>query len=133
MINIHPALLPSFGGHGMYGRKVHEAVVARGCRVSGVTIHFVSEEYDRGPILAQWPVPVMEGDDAEALAARVLRVEHRLLPAVVSGIARGQLGLSSSGRADWTSPLFGAETFQAGRSDAVTNFESVGTTSGRAE
>lgn len=133
MINIHPALLPSFGGHGMYGHKVHEAVVARGCRVSGVTIHFVSEEYDRGPIVAQWPVPVMEGDDAEALAARVLRVEHRLLPAVVSGIARGRLGLSSSGRADWASPLFGAEAFQAGPGTAVTTLESVEAPSGSAE
>ena len=125
MINIHPALLPSFGGHGMYGRRVHEAVIDRGCKVSGVTIHFVSEEYDRGPIVAQWPVPVMEGDDAGALAARVLGVEHRLLPAVVSGIARGRLRLSSAARAEWRHPLHGAETFRAGPDDGVTTLESV--------
>jgi formyltetrahydrofolate-dependent phosphoribosylglycinamide formyltransferase len=125
MINIHPALLPSFGGHGMYGRRVHEAVIDRGCKVSGVTIHFVSEEYDRGPIVAQWPVPVMEDDDADALAARVLRVEHRLLPAVVSGIARGRLGFSSPGRAEWARPLYEAETFRAGPDDGVTTLESV--------
>ena len=134
MINIHPALLPSFGGHGMYGRRVHEAVIDRGCKVSGVTIHFVSEEYDRGPIVAQWPVPVMEDDDSDALAARVLRVEHRLLPAVVSGIARGRLSLSSAGRAEWAAPLHGAETFSAGPDDGVTTLESVrSVSSGRAE
>ncbi|MEJ2312261.1 MAG: phosphoribosylglycinamide formyltransferase [Gemmatimonadales bacterium] len=125
MINIHPALLPSFGGPGMYGRRVHEAVIDRGCKVSGVTIHFVSEEYDRGPIVAQWPVPVMEDDDSDALAARVLRVEHRLLPAVVSGIARGRLHLSSDARAEWKLPLHGAETFRAGRDDGVTTLESL--------
>jgi formyltetrahydrofolate-dependent phosphoribosylglycinamide formyltransferase len=125
MINIHPALLPSFGGHGMYGRQVHEAVIDRGCKVSGVTIHFVSEEYDRGPIIAQWPVPVMESDDSDALAARVLRVEHRLLPAIVSGIARNRLRLSSDGRVEWAPPLFGAEAFRAGQNDGVTTLESV--------
>jgi formyltetrahydrofolate-dependent phosphoribosylglycinamide formyltransferase len=123
MINIHPALLPSFGGHGMYGRRVHEAVIDRGCRVSGVTIHLVNEEYDRGSIVAQWPVPVMEGDDAESLAARVLGIEHRLLPAVVSGIARGRLSLSTAGRARWASPLYPAEMFSAGTEDAVTTLE----------
>ncbi len=87
MLNIHPALLPAFGGWGMYGRRVHEAVIAAGCRVSGATVHLVDEEYDRGPILAQWPVPVWPKDTPETLAARVLRVEHALLPAAVAALA----------------------------------------------
>jgi formyltetrahydrofolate-dependent phosphoribosylglycinamide formyltransferase len=88
MINIHPALLPSFGGKGMYGRKVHEAVLASGAALSGPTVHLVSTEYDRGPILAQWPVPVHPDDTPETLAARVLAAEHQLLPAVVLAAAR---------------------------------------------
>ena len=88
LINIHPALLPAFGGDGMYGRRVHEAVLASGAAVSGATVHYVDEEYDRGPILAQWPVPVRAGDTPDSLAARVLEVEHRLLPAVVLALAR---------------------------------------------
>jgi len=88
MINIHPALLPSFGGKGMYGRRVHEAVLASGATVSGPTVHLVTAEYDRGPILAQWPVPVRPGDTPETLQARVLAVEHQLLPAVVLAAAR---------------------------------------------
>lgn len=83
MINIHPALLPAFGGRGMYGHKVHQAVLASGATVSGATVHLVDEEYDRGPIVAQWPVPVEPGDTPETLAARVLEVEHKLLPLVV--------------------------------------------------
>jgi phosphoribosylglycinamide formyltransferase 1 len=88
LINIHPALLPAFGGDGMYGRRVHEAVLASGAALSGVTVHYVDEEYDRGPILAQWPVPVRGDDTPDSLAARVLEVEHRLLPAVVLALAR---------------------------------------------
>jgi len=88
MLNVHPALLPLFGGAGMYGRRVHEAVLASGARVTGVTVHLVDEQYDHGTILAQWPVPVRPGDTADALAARVLAVEHRLLPAVVRAYAR---------------------------------------------
>ena len=94
MINIHPALLPAFGGKGMYGRRVHEAVLASGATVSGCTIHLVNAEYDRGQIVAQWPVPIARDDTPESLAARVLEVEHQLLPAVVvaaahaGGIAR---------------------------------------------
>lgn len=91
MINIHPALLPAFGGAGMYGRRVHEGVLSSGATVSGATIHYVDEEYDHGPIIAQWPVPVHGGDTQKMLAARVLEVEHRLLPAVVTELAR--LGL----------------------------------------
>ena len=88
MINIHPALLPAFGGKGMYGHYVHEAVLASGATVSGPTIHLVTAEYDRGPIVAQWPVPVSPDDTADTLAARVLTVEHQLLPAVVLAAAR---------------------------------------------
>lgn len=83
MLNIHPALLPAFGGPGMYGRRVHEAVLASGARLSGATVHLVDEVYDHGTILAQWPVPVRPGDTPDTLAARVLAVEHRLFPAVV--------------------------------------------------
>ena len=83
IVNIHPALLPAFGGKGMYGMRVHEAVLASGARVTGPTVHLVDEEYDRGPVLAQWPVPVLAGDSARLLAARVLRVEHVLYPRVV--------------------------------------------------
>jgi phosphoribosylglycinamide formyltransferase 1 len=88
IMNIHPALLPAFGGRGMYGRYVHEAVIERGCRVTGATVHWVNENYDEGRIIAQWPVPVVPGDTAESLAARVLRVEHRLYPAALSAVAR---------------------------------------------
>ncbi len=88
MINIHPALLPAFGGPGMYGRRVHERVLASGAAISGATVHYVDEEYDHGPIIAQWPVPVRPGDTPETLAARVLEIEHRLLPLVVLELAR---------------------------------------------
>jgi phosphoribosylglycinamide formyltransferase-1 len=88
IINIHPSLLPEFGGEGMYGRRVHEAVLAAGRPVSGATVHLVDEAYDRGPILAQARVPVLPGDTPERLGARVLDVEHQLLPAVVLAAAR---------------------------------------------
>ena len=87
IVNIHPALLPAFGGRGMYGRRVHEAVLASGARESGATVHLVDEVYDRGAILAQRRVPVLPGDTPDRLAARVLEVEHRLLPAVVLAAA----------------------------------------------
>lgn len=83
IINIHPALLPRHGGAGMYGRRVHEAVLASGDRESGATVHLVDEEYDRGAVLAQARVPVLPGDTPATLAERVLSVEHRLLPAAV--------------------------------------------------
>jgi phosphoribosylglycinamide formyltransferase-1 len=88
LINIHPALLPAFGGAGMYGRRVHAAVLASGAALSGATVHYVDEEYDRGPVIAQWPVPVRPDDTPDSLAARVLAVEHRLLPVVVLELAR---------------------------------------------
>ena len=98
MMNVHPSLLPAFGGQGMYGRRVHEAVLDAGARVSGATVHFVDEVYDRGAIIAQWPVPVFEEDTAESLAARVLRVEHLLLPRVVDLLASESLALDDDGR-----------------------------------
>lgn len=87
IINIHPALLPKFGGEGMYGMHVHAAVLAAGELESGATVHFVDEEYDRGTIIRQERVPVMPDDTPETLAARVLTAEHRLLPDVVRSIA----------------------------------------------
>ncbi len=92
IVNMHPALLPAFGGKGMYGMRVHEAVLASGARVTGPTAHFVDEEYDRGPIIAQWPVPVRAADDPRALAARVLEVEHVLYPRVVDHLGRALAG-----------------------------------------
>lgn len=87
IINTHPALLPAFGGKGMYGERVHQAVLASGARETGVTIHLVDEVYDRGEILAQTRVPVLHDDTVERLATRVLEAEHRLLPAVVLAAA----------------------------------------------
>jgi len=87
VLNVHPALLPGFGGRGMYGLRVHEAVLASGARESGATVHLVDEVYDRGRILAQARVPVLPEDTPDTLAARVLAVEHRLLPAVVLAAA----------------------------------------------
>ena len=87
IINIHPALLPAFGGEGMYGARVHEAVIAAGVEETGVTVHLVDDEYDRGPIIAQWRMPVDKSDDAESLAARVLNVEHAVYPRIVEMVA----------------------------------------------
>ena len=97
ILNVHPALLPDFGGPGMYGRRVHEAVLRSGADVSGVTVHLVDEEYDRGRILAQWPVEVHADDTPETLAGRVLRAEHVLLPRVLSHIALHGLDVRPSG------------------------------------
>ncbi|MDH5282486.1 MAG: phosphoribosylglycinamide formyltransferase [Gemmatimonadota bacterium] len=88
IINIHPALLPAFGGPGMYGHRVHEAVLKSGATESGATVHLVDEVYDRGQILAQARVPVRPDDTPDSLAARVLEAEHRLLPAVVLRAAK---------------------------------------------
>jgi formyltetrahydrofolate-dependent phosphoribosylglycinamide formyltransferase len=98
IMNVHPSLLPSFGGAGMYGFRVHQAVIAAGVRVTGVTVHFVDEEYDRGPIIAQWPVPVLPDDTPEVLASRVLAVEHTLYPATLDAFARGRVTLGVDGR-----------------------------------
>jgi phosphoribosylglycinamide formyltransferase 1 len=98
MLNVHPALLPAFGGPGMYGARVHQAVLDAGARVSGATVHFVDEQYDRGAIVAQWPVPVFEEDSVDDLARRVLRVEHALLPRVVDALAADAIALDDDGR-----------------------------------
>ncbi|MBA3656937.1 MAG: phosphoribosylglycinamide formyltransferase [Gemmatimonadaceae bacterium] len=83
IVNIHPGPLPRFGGPGMYGERVHAAVIAAGIRESAVTVHAVEEEYDSGAILAQWPVSIMDGDTPESLSRRVLEVEHILYPRVI--------------------------------------------------
>ena len=87
IVNIHPALLPRFGGPGMYGTHVHEAVIASGEKVSGATVHYVDEEYDHGPIVLQLTVPVLPGDTPESLAARVLAAEHEVYPSAIRRIA----------------------------------------------
>jgi phosphoribosylglycinamide formyltransferase 1 len=97
MVNVHPALLPAFGGKGMYGGRVHRAVLQSGVRLSGPTVHFVDELYDHGAIITQWPVPVLESDTAQTLAARVLHAEHRLLPRVVHALASGRLRWTAEG------------------------------------
>jgi formyltetrahydrofolate-dependent phosphoribosylglycinamide formyltransferase len=96
ILNIHPALLPRFGGSGMYGERVHRAVLEAGEKESGVTIHVVDEEYDHGPVVAQRRVTVEPGDTAEQLAARVLAVEHEVLPEVVKAACEGRLRVQGS-------------------------------------
>lgn len=98
ILNIHPALLPNYGGPGFYGRRVHEAVLASGDASSGPSVHFVDEEYDHGPILAQATVPVLAGDTPESLAARVLVEEHQLYPAAVAALCRGEVVWSAEGQ-----------------------------------
>ena len=98
IINIHPGPLPGFGGSGMWGHRVHEAVLRANVQVSGPTIHFVDERYDTGPIIAQWPVPVFSGDTPDSLAARVLKYEHRLYPSALAALARGEIELADDGR-----------------------------------
>ena len=95
VLNIHPALLPRHGGKGMYGIRVHEAVLAAGERETGVTVHLVDEVYDHGPIVAQARVPVQPGDTPEALQARVLQTEHRLYPETLRRIALGEIDLDA--------------------------------------
>lgn len=93
ILNIHPALLPKFGGKGMFGARVHEAVLTAGEKVTGVTIHLVDEHYDTGPILNQCQVPVEEGDTVETLSARVLKQEHRLYAETLQKISEGKIAL----------------------------------------
>jgi len=99
IVNVHPALLPEFGGAGMFGERVHRAVLLSGACVSGATVHYVDEEYDHGAILAQWPVPVLADDTVQSLAARVLKVEHVLYPRVINAVASGQWRFHSRPRA----------------------------------
>jgi phosphoribosylglycinamide formyltransferase-1 len=87
IVNIHPALLPAFGGQGWYGKHIHKGVLDRGCQVTGITIHLVNGEYDQGPILLQKTVPVASQDTVESLAAKVLQVEHRWYWRVLKGFA----------------------------------------------
>jgi phosphoribosylglycinamide formyltransferase-1 len=93
VLNMHPALLPKFGGKGMFGHHVHEAVLAAGEKESGATVHIADAEYDEGRILAQKKVPVMAGDTPDSLAARVLEVEHHLYAETLQRIALGEIKL----------------------------------------
>ena len=91
VMNIHPALLPSFGGKGFYGDRVHQAVLDCGCKVSGCTVHFASNQYDKGPIIIQKTVPVLEDDDAHTLADRVFAAETEAYPEAINLYAEGRL------------------------------------------
>jgi formyltetrahydrofolate-dependent phosphoribosylglycinamide formyltransferase len=93
IVNIHPGLLPAFGGKGLYGEKVHEAVIACGAKISGITIHFVDEEYDNGPIIFQEAVNVLDNDDSHQLAQRILKVEHANYWRVIEAIAQGRISV----------------------------------------
>ncbi|WP_437187076.1 phosphoribosylglycinamide formyltransferase [Planctomicrobium sp. SH668] len=91
VMNIHPALIPSFSGKGMFGHYVHEAVIARGCKFSGCTVHFCDNEYDNGPIINQRVVPVLDDDTPDALAARVFEQECEAYPEAIARFAAGKL------------------------------------------
>ena len=99
IVNIHPALLPSFGGAGMYGHFVHEAVIASGMKVSGATVHLVDEEYDRGPIVMQKTVEIIQEDTPELLAAKVLKIEHEIFPVALKAFVEGKIIIE--GRKVW--------------------------------
>ena len=87
VINIHPSLIPAFCGHGFYGLRVHQAVLDKGCKITGCTVHFVDNEYDHGPIIAQVPVPVEIGDSSESLQKRVFHQECEIYPQVIQMLA----------------------------------------------
>lgn len=91
ILNVHPSLLPSFGGQGMFGMRVHKAVLEHGCKVSGCTVHLVDERYDTGPIVGQACVPVEDNDTPETLAARVQMQEHRLYAQCIERVAQDQI------------------------------------------
>lgn len=93
ILNVHPALLPKFGGKGFYGRRVHEAVVAAGARVTGVTIHLVDEEYDHGPVVAQLEIPIDPRDDAAAVERKVTAAEPAFFVETLKRIAAGDIVL----------------------------------------
>ncbi|MFH1372905.1 MAG: phosphoribosylglycinamide formyltransferase [bacterium] len=95
IVNIHPALLPKYGGKGMFGHHVHEAVLAAGDIESGPTVHLVNEIYDEGRILAQERVPILDGDTPDSLAARVLKQEHKLYPRVLNKLIRGEYEMNN--------------------------------------
>jgi len=91
VMNIHPALIPAFCGKGYYGHFVHEQVIAHGCKISGCTVHFADNEYDHGPIISQRPVPVLDDDTPDTLAARVFEAECEAYPAAIQLFAEGRL------------------------------------------
>ena len=91
IINVHPALLPSFGGKGMYGMNVHRAIFDKSCQVSGATIHFVDKVYDNGKIIAQETVDISDVQSPEEISARVLRIEHKILPEVIQKFAQNKI------------------------------------------
>jgi phosphoribosylglycinamide formyltransferase-1 len=91
ILNVHPSLLPAFGGEGMFGMRVHRAVLEHGCKVSGCTVHFVDERYDSGPIIAQAVVPVEDNDTPETLSARVQKQEHRIYPQCIEAVVQDAL------------------------------------------
>jgi formyltetrahydrofolate-dependent phosphoribosylglycinamide formyltransferase len=91
IMNVHPALIPAFSGQGMYGRRVHEAVIEYGVKLTGVTVHFVDEDYDRGPVILQASVPVLEDDTPDTLAERVQAEERELYPKAIQLFAEGRL------------------------------------------
>jgi phosphoribosylglycinamide formyltransferase-1 len=99
IVNIHPALLPLFGGAGLYGHFVHEAVIASGMKVSGATVHLVDEEYDRGPIVMQKTVEITQEDTPDLLAAKVLKIEHEIFPLALKAFAEGKIKIE--GRKVW--------------------------------
>lgn len=102
IVNIHPALLPKYGGGGMYGIHVHEAVIAAGEKISGATVHLVDEEYDHGAILMQKTVDVVSHDTPESLAAKVLPIEHEIYPLVLRAFAEGRVHIN--GKTAWIQP-----------------------------
>jgi phosphoribosylglycinamide formyltransferase 1 len=96
VINVHPALLPDFGGQGMYGHFVHEAVLAQGCRKSGATVHFVNNEYDSGPIICQQTVEVSPADTPDSLAEKVQAAEREIYPQAIKYFAEGRLSVNGN-------------------------------------
>jgi phosphoribosylglycinamide formyltransferase-1 len=102
IINIHPALLPLYGGDGMYGHRVHESVLASGEKVSGATVHLVDEEYDHGPIVMQKTVDIVPDETPDSLAAKVLKIEHEIFPLALKAFAEGRVKVER--RKAWITP-----------------------------
>jgi len=94
ILNIHPSLLPAFGGPGMFGRKVHQAVLNHGCKVTGCTVHLADDTYDTGPILVQRPCPVLPDDTPDTLAARVFNEEQQAYPDAINALIQGRVTLN---------------------------------------
>jgi phosphoribosylglycinamide formyltransferase 1 len=102
IVNIHPALLPAFGGAGMYGHHVHEAVIASREKISGASVHLVDEEYDRGPVICQKSVVVDRNDTPDSLAAKILKIEHEIYPFVLKAFSEGRIKIE--GNKAWIMP-----------------------------